>query len=92
MYNKPSKYIRQPCGIPIYIDINKPTGLLFTLSHVIIGDCKRLVKTPVKSVGANKAQALYLFRRLDAGPTKGNRFKPIYCPIIPQTAPYSPLA
>ena len=53
---------------------------------------KRFIEIPDRSAEADKAQALYLFRRLDADPIKGNRFRPIYCPVIPQTAPYSLLA
>ena len=92
MRNKLFKRIRWPCGTPVYVSADRPTGLPFILSYMVVGGRRRPVGIPARSAGADKAQALYLFRQLNAGPIKGNRFRPIYCPVTPQTALYSPLA
>ena len=58
---------------------------------MIVNGYKRPVKIPARSVKADKAQALYLFRQLNANSARNNGFRPIYCLIIPQTASYNPL-
>ena len=60
-------------------------------SYIIIGGYKRFIEIPAKFAEADKAQTLYLFRRLDANLIKDNRFKFIYCPVIPQIVSYNPL-
>ena len=50
---------------------------------------KRPVEILDRSIKSDKAQALYLFGHLDTSLVKSTRFRPIYCLIIPQTAPYS---
>ena len=91
MRNKLFKRIRQLYKISNYININKLIDLSFTLNYIIIDNYKRSIGILARFIKADKAQALYLFRRLDTGLAKDNRFKPIYYLIIPQTAFYNPL-
>ena len=91
MCNKLFKYIRRLFRIFIYIDADKLTDLPSILNYIIMDDYKKSIKILVRSAETDKAQALYLFRRLDTNLVKSNGFRLIYYLIVPQTALYSPL-
>ena len=92
MRNKLFKYIRQSCGISAYISANKLTDLFSISNYIVKGGRKKSAEIQARFVKADKAQALYLFKRLNAGSVKNTKFKSIYCLIIPQTTFYSLLA